>query len=256
MRAHSRLISGSGRLFWYSGDVGVTDNGTNLSLWADRANANNLTPAVGEPEVATENSLASVFFQDNTANLYAESGTLSPTTESPFTIYAVFRPTLEGGMAVGGDMGTVVALTNAGDTVYLSLDVEHVVTGDGESQAQHAYWFRVSSDDGSLLYQEQWDETVNTPAYDAVCDSVTKLRLACIVVNGASSALYIDDMTTAAASGTLGGGTAMDLLRIGATASSASNLGGEVCEVFAEPGAADATTRGTRKTYLQRWGTF
>ncbi len=244
-------------LFWYSGDVGVTDDGVNVSAWDDRANANDLTPPVGEPQVTTQNGLDAVFFQDASASHYLENTALSPEPESPFTIYCVFHATLQtsGGGLQGANMGAPVAVSDATQSVLAYLNVSHEVDGDGESQDQHQLWFTAQSEDGHLRYQEGFSSTGNWPSFDPDCTTVNKLRLACIVVNGASSALYIDDMATAKSSGTLGGAS-VTLVRLGAVDHLFNTFGGTLCEVFAVPNAADATARAATKTYLERWGSF
>lgn len=238
---------------WYSGDVGLTVGGSGVTQWNDRANGNDVTPPVGEPDTTTENGLTAVFY-DVANSEYLENAALSPEPASPYTLYAVFRATLQGGLT-GADCGSPVAFTNADDSTFVYLDVEHAVDGDGENQSQHELWFRVQSDDSHFLYQEEFAPTANWPFFDPDCSTVNKLRLVCVVVDGASSAFYVDDMVTAKNTGTLGGAL-VTKIRMGAIDHLVSPFGGTLCEVFVLPGAADATARADMKSYLERWGTF
>ena len=214
---------------WYRADLGITLNGGDVSAWADQSgtgdankNATQANPALQPLYVANNvdfNGRPTV--RVATANDYMQTGTWASPLAQPCTWYAVYK---------AGDASTA-------RTVF-----------DGLASG-HRQDLNNSAVDGEPNIYASGAAVLPSGVGDK---SATKVK-ACAVFDGASSAVYIDNFTTAAATGDCGSND-LEGLTIGANFLLGTNLGGDIAEIVAYSGVHDAATRAQVLAYFARYG--
>ncbi len=191
---------------WYRADVGVTQSGGLVSLWADQSgNGRDLTAAGGaRPGYAASGigGLPSLSF-DGLAQYIAIGG--FGTVAIPFTVYAV-------------------AVSTAQDAVRVIFDGA------------------VGSTHRPILYHDATSLDLYNGSNISVAGSATSARAWCGVFNGASSALYVDNSQTAIVSGNAGS-DGLDSIEIGGSVGMSNLWKGQIAEVILYVAAHNAATR-------------
>lgn len=206
---------------WYRASLGVTNTAGAASAWADQSGAGDSSRNFSQGTSGSRPTITSANANfNNKATLdfdgtddYMATGTFS-SSYSPVTLYIVFRAASLGFLYVFDDLdgGSRVALLDSSGTFDLFAGAE--LTGGTYS-------------------------TGTTYVLGMVC-------------NGASSAIYANQYSTAAASGDAGA-NAFDSFTLGARYTVEGFFYGSVAELIAYSGAHDSTTR---QTVMQGLGTL
>lgn len=207
---------------WYRASLGVTNTAGAASAWADQSGAGDSSRNFSQGTSGSRPTITSANANfNNKATLdfdgtddYMATGTFSSSYSQPVTLYAVFRATSLGFLYLFDDLdgGSRIALLDSIGTFDLFAGAE--LTGGTYS-------------------------TGTTYVLAMVC-------------NGASSAIYANQYSTAAASGDAGS-NAFDSFTLGARYTVESYFAGSVAELIAYSGAHDSTTR---QTVMQGLGTL
>lgn len=205
---------------WYRMDLGATTSsgGTSLDALADQSGtgdaAKNLTKTGTVGYTATDAAYNNRPVAVGTAAGRLEgSGFWAASQAHPYTVYIVGESDTSGGRWMDGDpTGRGLIMNNNG--------------GGGTEWAMYAGTFVESSG--------------GTPEDPAVI---------CAVFNGASSALYVDDPVSAAASGNAGSATLNQAVLMG-LGGGGGELPGKLAELILYSGAHDQTTRTQVMAYL------
>jgi hypothetical protein len=130
--------------------------------------------------------------------------------------------------------------------------------GSSQSQPYTIYWVGHSASHATRIFSSgpvcfnvsgEWGMYAGTNIIAATGTDATAPSVGCIVFNGASSAMYIGNAGTAAATGNPGS-DAMPELVLGADIAGGGDLYGKIAEVFAYSGTHDAATRSRVMAYL------
>jgi hypothetical protein len=217
--ANGKIPLTSGLQLWLRSDLGITI-GTGVSAWADQSgNGNNVVQATGSKQPtysasdAAFNGQASLLFAIANLQTLGNAGWNLP---QPMTMYAV------------GSIGVPTGLQ-----AFIDSSAASEVFLGQTSASQHWYLYA----GGNIIGGK-----TNDAFPHAFCG----------VVNGASSALYVDDSQVADGSGA-SGANASQVLAIGGT--TGTYLGGKIAEIIIYNVAHTAAQRETTFTYLsQRYG--
>ncbi len=215
-------------VFRLRADLGITLNGGDVSAWADQSgtgdankNATQGTAALQPLYVASSadfNNRPTVRFAAASGD-YLITGTWAAALSQPDTWYLAYK--------AGSFAGTRAVL-------------DGIAAGNRRAiQNQAADGFPLIFAGASLI-----GSTNKAEAKTYLCG----------VFNGASSSLYLDDFTTAAATGNVGAHT-LTGLTLGNNVVVGAALDGDVAEVIGYSGAHDAATRAQVLSYLRsRYG--
>ena len=222
---------GSALGLWLRGDAGITLAGSVVSAWADQSGrGNNVSQGTGskQPAVGSINSRPSVRFSAASAQFLSRDGTSGNT--GTLVQGAVAQPT------------TWYAIVKAS-----SATAADFVVFDGQSTRQLSAIKPVAGTVGMFAG--------SGPVYGGSGNTAASVHLYCWVFSGASSAIYVDNMSTPFAS-LSPGANAINGLIVGAGASAVLPMDGDLGELVLIAGADTAAQRAVMKTYLQpRWGT-
>lgn len=234
------------QIYYFEGDLGVTTVSARVTAWADQSgNGNHLAEFGGlfGPALTTENAIQCLNFTAIGSSLKRATFVQGAITR-PTTHYALYRQALNrsaGMMVRAGDGTTFVDAWPRSPWVSNSLGGSQ---GSGGTDF-YQYWLNAKSESAGSI-----DASVGPLV------STSRLHLACIVANGAASAVYVDDMSAPVLTGTLAAG-AIDGLLLGQTnaASPPANMFlGALCALVGYTGTDSATQREAVKTLLARWG--
>lgn len=183
----------AGLVRWWRADQGVSLSGSDVTAWADIVSGISLT-ASGNPQVtAAIDGQATIAF-DGTGDWLRNASIAS--LAQRYIVYLVGQ------------------ITGAAATQILCDD------GGGNSDAPAIFF-------ASSL----WQANSGGSSLTSGSPSKTAAHAHCLDANGASSAYYVDDLTSAIASGNAGA-TASNSLTIGANQSGAGPLTGVIAEVI------------------------
>ena len=236
------------QIYYFEGDTGLTTSSGRVTQWDDQSGyGNHIVPVIGGagPSLTSENSLTCPYFSANAPMRRATF--VQGAVSRPSTFYQLYRQPLGGSASMlvrSGDGTNFVEAWPRSPWVSNQFG-----GGQGSGGADYfQYWMNAKSESAGSI-----DASIGPLV------TTTRLHLACIVSNGASSSVYVDDMTSPIVTGTLASGTVNGLLVGGSNAAPpplTNTFTGSVCALVAYTGADSAAQRNAVKTMFARWGTL
>lgn len=213
----------SGLVAWYRADLGVTITGSGVSTWADQsglgdANKNLLQgtdanrPTLNASDAAYNNQTTLSFLGASAQNV--ASGTFAAAVASPTTWYFACN-------------------TTAIAAIQLILDFSPGLDGPQIGVQADGKAPRIYDGAGPVL----------------IAGDLSVKVAVCVVFNGASSALYISQSTTAAGTGNAGT-VNQTACRVGSGLAGSSPFTGKLAEIFAYSGAHTQAQRALALAYM------